>query len=137
MQAVIGAVLIAHGVITSAIGFTTVGNPGAPAMALPGFMSWWPGPFGRSWLFDAAGLGTPAAVVGGAIWLVSGLALVAGGLGWLGVGIVADMRYTLLVTGAALGVLAVALYFHPFYAAALLINIAIVGLLWTRASGAA
>lgn len=137
MQAVIGAVLIAHGVITSAIGFVSVTNPAAPAMAMPGFMSWWPGPFGRSWLFEAVGLGTPAAFLGGAIWLLSGLALVAGGLGWLGVGAVADLRYPLLVAGAGLGLLAVVLYFHPFYVAALLINIAIVVLLWTRATAAA
>ena len=137
MQGVIGAVLIAHGVITSAIGFATVSNPAAPAMAMPGFMSWWPGPFGRSWLFEAVGLGSPAAVVGGAVWLLSGLALVAGGLGWLGIGGLADLRYALLVAGAGLGVLAVVLYFHPFYLAALLINLAIVALLWSQATAAA
>jgi hypothetical protein len=137
MQGVIGAVLIAHGVITSAIGFVSVTNPAAPAMAMPGFMSWWPGPFGRSWLFEAVGLGTPAAILGGIVWLLGGLALVAGGLGWLGVGAVADLRYILLVAGAGLGLLAVALYFHPFYVVALLINVAIVALLWTRATAAA
>jgi hypothetical protein len=137
MHGVIGAMLIAHGVITSAIGFGTVSNPGAPAMAMPGFMSWWPGPFGRSWLFDTVGLGSSAAVVGGAVWLLSGLALVAGGLGWLGVGGVLDLRYALLVAGAGLGLLAVLLYFHPFYLVAVLINLAIVALFWTRVTAAA
>jgi hypothetical protein len=71
-------------------------------------------------------------MVGGLIWLAAGLALIGGGLGWLGVGPLAELRQTLLVGGAALGLVALALYFHPFYLAAVLINVAIVGLLWGR-----
>jgi hypothetical protein len=132
MQVVIGGILVAHGLITSAIGLTAVTNPSAPAMALPSWFAWWPGPFGRSWLFEALGLGTGAALAGGLVWLASGIALLLGGLGWLGVGPLVDLRNALLVGGAALGLLAVVLYFHPIYLAALLINVAIVGLLWGR-----
>ena len=126
--AVIGGLLVIHGLITSAIGFGAVTNPHAPAMAMPGF-GWWPGPFGRSWAFDALHLGTPAALLGGTIWLLAGLALIGGGLGWLGAPGLAEARYLLLVGGSALGLVALALYFHPVYLLAIGINVAIVLLL--------
>jgi hypothetical protein len=101
-------------------------------MAMPSWMAWWPGPFGRSWAFEALGLGSGASVVGGLIWLAAGLALIGGGLGWLGIGPLAEQRHVLLVGGAALGLAALTLYFHPFYLAAVLIDLAIVALLWGR-----
>jgi hypothetical protein len=131
-QSLVGGFLILHGLITSFIGFGAVTSPNAAPMAMPAWMVWWPGPFGRSWAFEALGLGGAASVVGGLIWLAAGLALIGGGLGWLGIGPLAEVRYALLVGGAALGLVAVALYFHPFYLAAVLINLAIVGLLWGR-----
>lgn len=132
MQVLVGGFLVLHGFITTAIGYGAVTSPNAPLMAAPAWMAWWPGPFGRSWAFEALGLGGEAAMVGGLIWLAAGLALIGGGLGWLGVGPLAELRHALLVGGAALGLVALALYFHPFYLAAVLINIAIVGLLWGR-----
>lgn len=128
----IGGFLVLHGLITSFIGFGAVTSPNAVPMAMPSWIAWWPGPFGRSWAFDALGLGSGASVVGGLIWLAAGLALIGGGLGWLGLGPLSEQRHVLLVGGAALGLAALALYFHPFYLAAVLINIAIVVLLWGR-----
>jgi len=133
-QVLAGAILVLHGLITSFIGFGAVTSPNAASMAMPSWMAWWPGPFGRSWVFDALGLGGGVSVVGGLIWLAAGLALIGGGLGWLGIGPLVEMRYVLLVAGAAAGLLALALYFHPFYLAAVVINIAIVALLWGRLS---
>ena len=130
LHSIIGGFLVLHGLITSFIGFGAVSNPNAAAMAVPAWMAWWPGPFGRSWVIDALGLGSGAAIVGGLIWLAAGLSLFAGGLGWLGVGPLEEQRLPLLVGGAALGLVAVGLYFHPFYLAAVLIDVAIVGLLW-------
>jgi hypothetical protein len=128
----VGGVLVLHGLITSFIGFGAVTSPNAAPMAMPGWMAWWPAPFGRSWAIEAAGLGTGASVVGGLIWLAAGLALILGGFAWLGIGPLAEHRNVLLVGGAALGLVAVALYFHPFYLAAILINVAIIALLWGR-----
>jgi hypothetical protein len=136
MQLLLGIVLVAHGVITAGIGVSAVSNPSASAVTLPSLFAWWPGPFGRSWLFDAISLGSGAATVGGLIWLVSGLALIAGGLGWSGVPILEDSRVFLLVGGALVGLLALVLYFHPIYFAAVVINLALVVLLWSRVSGA-
>jgi len=131
-QAIIGAVLIGHGLITSAIGFGAVANPNAPAMALPSWFAWWPGPFGRSWLFDALGLGTAFSVVGGLLWLAAGLLLIGGALGWFGVGFFEGMRIPFLVAGGVIGLVALGLYFHPIYVVAVAINLAIVVLLWEQ-----
>ena len=131
-QVLVGGFLVVHGLITTFIGFGAATNPNASAMALPSWFGWWPGPFGTSWLVEALDLGTPVAVLGGLIWLASGLALVGGGLGWIGISYLVEMKYALLVSGAGLGVVAMALYFHPIYLAAVLINVAIIALSWGR-----
>ena len=131
-QAVPGGFLIVHGLITTMIGVVAVTKPDAPALALPSWFGWWPGPFGRSWLFDALSLGTGASVVGGLVWLAAGAALIGAGIGWLGVPGLRDLWPTLAFVGAAVGLLALAVYFHPIYLAAVLINVAIVVLLWGR-----
>jgi len=132
MQTLVGAFLVAHGLITTAIGFGSVTNPDAAPMAMPAWFGWWPGPFGRSWLFQALDLGGGVAVVGGLLWLAAGVALIVGGLGWIGLPALADLKVPLLITGASLGLVALALYFHPFYLVAVLIDLALVALLWGR-----
>jgi len=129
-HALIAALLVGHGLITSVIGFGAVTSPNAPAMALPSWVAWWPGPFGRSWFFEAFSFGPAAQMVGGLVWLTAGLLIVAGGLGWFGLGFLEESRVTLLVAGAGLSLVALALYFHPFYLVAVAINIAIVLVLW-------
>lgn len=129
-HAIVAAILVGHGVITSMIGFGAVTSPNAPAIPLPAWFAWWPGPFGQSWLFEAIGLGTAAQIVGGFVWLIGGLLIIAGGLGWFGFGLLEGSRVALLVAGAAVSLVALALYFHPIYLLALAINIAIVVLLW-------
>jgi hypothetical protein len=125
MHTVIGIMILAHGAITAMIGVGSVTRPDAPGMALPSAFAWWPGPFGRSWAIDALGLGTGVAVVGGLVWVVSGLALLGAGLGWLGFGPLAGATSTLAVAGAVLGLVALVLYFHPLYLLAIAINVAI------------
>ncbi len=132
MQTLVGAFLVAHGLITTAIGFGSVTNPDGAPIAMPAWFGWWPGPFGRSWLFQALDLGSGVAVVGGLLWLAAGVALVIGGLGWIGLPALADLKVPLLITGASLGLVALALYFHPFYLVAVLIDLALVALLWGR-----
>jgi hypothetical protein len=122
----VAGLVVAHGLITTMIGFGGVTRPDAPAMALPGWFGWWPGPFGRSWLIDTLNLGSGATMIGSGLWLVAGLALVASGLGWLGVPGLAGMWQPLACGGAVAGLVALALFFHPFYLVAVLINVAIV-----------
>ena len=131
-HAAIGIVLIAHGLITSMIGFGSMSNPTGATMPAPSWLAWWPGTLGRSWAFDALHLGFGAAVVGGLLWLAAGLSLLAAGLGWLGVPVVSGQWQMLALIGAVLGLAALALYFHPFYIVAIAIDVVIVALVWGR-----
>jgi hypothetical protein len=128
LHTLIGIALLAHGLITSAIGLGAATNPSGAGMALPSWFDWWPGSFGRSWLVETLSLGTGAAIVGGLIWVSAGVLLVAGSLGWLGIGFFEAVRFQLLLSGAAISLLALVLYFHPLYLLAAGINVAIVAI---------
>ena len=128
----VGGFLVIHGFITTMIGVVAVTSPNAPSMALPSWFSWWPGPFGRSWLVDALNLGTPAAMLGGVLWLVAGIALIGAGLGFLGFAPLRDVWPLLGLVGGVVGLVTVALYFHPLYLAAVAINLVLVVLVWGR-----
>ena len=130
--AVVGIVLVAHGLITTMIGFGSMSNPTSAAMPTPSWLGWWPGTLGRSWAFDALNLGSGPALIGGLLWLAAGLALVGAGLGWLGVSVVSDQWQMLALVGAVLGLAALALYFHPFYIVAIVIDVLIVASVWGR-----
>ena len=129
---VIGIVLVAHGLITTMIGFGSMSNPTSAAMPTPSWLGWWPGTLGRSWAFDALNLGSGPALIGGLLWLAAGLALVGAGLGWLGVSVVGNQWQMLALVGAVLGLAALALYFHPFYIVAIVIDVLIVASVWGR-----
>jgi hypothetical protein len=136
MPMILGGLLVAHGLITTMIGVAALTNPIAPALALPGWFIGWPGPFGRSWLFESLNLGSGISVVGGLLWVGAGVALIAGGLGWLGIGGVREVWQTIAFIGGAVGLLALGLYFHPLYLIGLVIDIAVVALLWGRVTTA-
>ena len=121
---VVGVFVVVHGFITTSIGAATLSNP--PAMKLPAFFDWWPGPFGRSWLIDAFSPGSPVAFAGSLLWLCAGVLLIGTGLGYLGFGPLRETWPLLAVAGGGLGLVALALYFHPLYLAAVLINVVLV-----------
>ena len=129
---VVGIVLVAHGLITTMIGFGSMSNPTSAAMPTPSWLGWWPGTLGRSWAFDALNLGSGPALIGGLLWLAAGLALVGAGLGWLGVSVVSNQWQMLALVGAVLGLAALALYFHPFYVVAIVIDVVILVSVWGR-----
>ena len=129
---VVGIVLVAHGLITTMIGFGSMSNPTSAAMPTPSWLGWWPGTLGRSWAFDALNLGSGPALIGGLLWLAAGLALVGAGLGWLGVSVVSNQWQMLALVGAVLGLAALALYFHPFYVVAIVIDVVILVAVWGR-----
>jgi hypothetical protein len=129
---VVGIVLVAHGLITTMIGFGSMSNPTSAAMPTPSWLGWWPGTLGRSFAFDALNLGSGPALIGGLLLLAAGLALVGAGLGWLGVSVVGNQWQMLALVGAVLGLAALALYFHPFYIVAIVIDVLIVASVWGR-----
>jgi len=131
-HAVVGVVLVAHGLITTMIGFGSMTSPNSAAMPAPSWLGWWPGTLGRSWLFDALNVGSGPAALGGLVWLAAGLALIGAGLGWLGVSALTGQWQMLAFIGAALGLVALALYFHPLYLVAVVIDVVIIALVWGR-----
>lgn len=124
--------LVLHGLITAFLGLGHVTRPGAPALAMPAWMTWWPSPFGRSWLLDGMHAGSGAVVASALLWLGAGAALLAAGLGWLGVAGLAETWQRLAVTGGALGLSAAQIYFHPFYLVAVAIDVLVIALVWGR-----
>jgi hypothetical protein len=128
---VLGGFILLHGLITTVIGVRGVSAPDTPALAMPMF-GWWPGPFGRSWLLDGLNLGTGGAVAGGFVWLIAGVALIGSGLGYFGVPVLRDLWPLLAVSGASVGLVALALYFHPIYLLAIGIDAALILFLWER-----
>jgi len=130
-HAVVGIVLVAHGLITTMIGLGSMSTTSA-AMPNPSWLAWWPGKLGRSWAFDALNLGSGPALIGGLLWLAAGLALVGAGLGWLGAPVVSNQWQMLALVGAVLGLGALALYFHPFYVVAIVLDVLIVASVWGR-----
>ena len=125
-QVLVAGFVVAHGLITAMIGIGGITKPEAPAMTLPAWFGWWPGPFGRSWLVDAMHLGSGVSMIGNGLWLVAGVALLAAGLGWLGVPALSGVWQPLALGGAAVGLVVLAIFFHPLYLVAVLIDVAIV-----------
>lgn len=114
MKILIAVLLIVHGLIVafqSSGSFTPVGG-----VKNPGWLNWWPANLGQSWLLT--GLGVEQSLVaraGGVLWLVAGVALVAAGLGVLGVIVPSTWWRGLALSGAIISLLMLAIYLHPFY----------------------
>ena len=127
---ILAGLFVVHGLITLGNGLGAVADGGRKAWADPGlanaaWLSWWPINLGRSWLVDAAQLGPSGYALGGLIWLISGLAFAGAGLGLFGVPGLKGLWQPLALAGSGFGLTAVALFFHPWYALALLINLAV------------
>jgi hypothetical protein len=126
LQGIIGILIVLHGLVTAAIGAGTLANgPGVPN---PPWLGWWPTALGRSWLVDALPGGAAVPALGGALWIAAGLAVAGAGLGWLGAPLLRDEWATAAALGAGLGLAALALYFHPYYALGTLLNLALLAL---------
>ncbi|HSL45399.1 MAG TPA: hypothetical protein VK897_18340 [Anaerolineales bacterium] len=136
MKLLISALLIIHGLIVAAQSSGSFGSTIPSELQNPSFVSWWPINMGRSWLFSWLGLERTLTVyrIGGLLWLVGGIALVAAGLGVLGFIIPADWWRGLAIGGAAVSLFMLALYFHPIMivgtAASLAVLIALLWLQW-------
>lgn len=113
MHVIFGILLILHGVITLAIS----GGTFAPTADIPNprWLGWWPTQLGTSWI---PGLGW----LGGATWLVAGILLLGAGLGFFGFQIPVSWWVPLAICGAIVGLIALVLYFHPYYVPAVIIN---------------
>lgn len=132
MKILIAALIIVHGFIVagqSSGSFNPVGGLNNPA-----WLSWWPANLGQSWLLAMLNVErTLVARAGGFLWLVAGVALVAAGLGLVGVLVPAGWWRTLALSGAAISLVMLAIYLHPFYGIGIGASIMLlIALLWKQ-----
>lgn len=135
MKLLIGVLLIIHGLIVAGQSAGSFGATLPSEMQNPSFVSWWPINMGRSWLLSWLGLERTLAVyrIGGLLWLAGGIALVAAGLGVFGFMIPTDWWRDLAISGAAISLFMLAVYFHPLTIIGTASSLAVlVALLWLR-----
>ena len=135
MKIMISILLIIHGLIVSGQAAGSFGSAIPSEVQNPSFVSWWPINMGRSWLFSWLGLEKTLIVyrIGGLLWLVGGIALVAAGLGVLGFVIPTDWWRNLAIAGAAVSLFMLAVYFHPITIIGTASSLAIlIALLWAK-----
>ena len=135
MKLLISVLLIIHGLIVAGQSAGSFGSAIPSEVQNPSFVSWWPINMGRSWLFSWLGLDRTLAVyrIGGLLWLVGGIALVAAGLGVLGFIVPPDWWRDLAIGGAAISLFMLAVYFHPITIIGTASSLAVlVALLWLR-----
>lgn len=132
MKILISILLIVHGLITTAQSGSSFNPTGG--VPNPKWVSWWPSALGQSWLFSRMGLEkSVAGTLIGLLWLVSGAAIIAAGLGLLGFIIPSPWWRVLAGVGAGLSLILFILYAHPFYALGIGANLAILlVLLWAK-----
>jgi hypothetical protein len=132
MKTLISVLLILHGLITS---FQSAGsfNPGG-GVANPKWLSWWPAALGQSWLFPRLGVEKSLlSTFSGILWLVSGIMLIAAGMGLFGFIIPVAWWRVLAGVGAAVSLFLYIFYAHPFFLVGMGANLAILLiLLWLK-----
>jgi hypothetical protein len=135
MKILISVLLILHGLIVAGQSAGSFGSTIPNELQNPSFVSWWPINMGRSWLFSWLGMEKTMLVyrIGGLLWLAGGIALVAAGLGVLGLIVPSDWWRGLAIGGAALSLFMLTIYFHPMTILGTLSSIAVlIALLWAK-----
>jgi hypothetical protein len=135
MKIGIGVLLIMHGIIVSAQSGGSFG-PAVPAgLQNPASLSWWPVNLGRSWLLSLLVLDGSLSIqrLAGLLWLVGGLALIASGLGLLGLIVPSQWWQSLAIAGAVVSLFMLAVYLHPLFTIGAISSITVLAaLLWLR-----
>ncbi len=121
MLVIVGILMALHGLITLAIGGAAVsGAPASPAMArLPG-AGWYPIPMGESWFLRGG-----AAQLGGSLWVLAGIGLLITAASLFGFVLPGAWRQVGLIS-AALGLVGIGVFFHPYYVGAIVVDLAII-----------
>ena len=114
MKILIGILLIVHGLIVSSqssISFNPVGGTQNPL-----WLNLWPSNLGQSWLLSSLGIERSLlARAGGFLWLAAGIALVAAGLGVLGIIVPQAWWRSFALAGGVISLVMLAIYLHPLY----------------------
>lgn len=114
MKILFAVLLIVHGLI---VAFQSSGSfSPAEGVKNPSWLNWWPVNLGQSWILSPLGIERAlVARTGGFLWLIAGIALVAAGLGVLGIIVPITWWRNLALIGAAASLVMLAIYLHPFY----------------------
>ncbi len=135
MKILISVLLIAHGLIVAGQSAGSFGSTIPSELQNPSFVSWWPINMGRSWVLSGLGLERTLVTyrIGGLLWLVGGIALVAAGLGIFDFIFLTDWWRGLAVAGAAISLFMLAIYFHPIMLIGTASSLAVlITLLWVH-----
>lgn len=132
MKILIAVLLIVHGLIVagqSSGSFNPIGG-----LQNPSWLNWWPANLGQSWLLSSLGVEqTLIARASGLLWLVAGMALIAAGLGVLEFMVPTTGWRVLALSGAAISLLMLAIYLHPFYGIGIIASVVLLAaLLWKQ-----
>ena len=117
MQVLFGVLLAIHGLITIAVGSGSVSNP--LGVKAPG-TAWYPIALGQSWLLQG-----DVARLAGSLWVLAGVGLMATAASVFGIVLPTGAWPTLALISALSALIAVALFFHPYYAVAVVANLLI------------
>jgi hypothetical protein len=133
MKLLIGALLIIHGLIVCGQSSGSF-KPPTGGLQNPSWVGWWPTNLGQSWLLSGLGLERmPFTTVLLLLNLAGGIALVAAGLGVLGILVPTSWWATLAIAGAGISLFQLVIYLHPLTAIGIGLNIAIlIALLWAH-----
>lgn len=124
MRILIGILLLIYGLITISISR----GGGSSPVENPSWLSWCPTPLGSSWLLSLLGL-EPSIVsrLLAILYGVAGLCFLASGVG---IFIGQEWWRMSAIVGAALYVVYLVVYLHPWYRFALALNVGIFVALW-------
>ena len=129
MKILIAALLIIHGFIVasqSSGSFNPVGGVNNPS-----WLNWWPVNLGQSWLLSPLGIErTLVARMGGILWLLAGVVLMAAGFAVLGLIVPHTWWRALALIGAVISLVMLAIYLHPMYGVGIAASVALLAAFW-------
>ena len=135
MKLLISVLLIIHGLIVAGQSAGSFGSTIPNELQNLSFLIWWPINMGRSWILSLLGLDRTLVVyrIGGLLWLAGGIALIAAGLSVLGFIVPSDWWRILAISGAAISLFMLAVYFHPITIIGTASSLAVlIALLWAK-----
>lgn len=130
LRIVFALFLIAHGLVTMSLATVPVPAPGA--LRTPYFPAFWRADVDSAWPASRLGL-VPALVrtAGWVLWLAAFILFSDAGLGLLGIPVLHGIWQPLAAAGAGLSLLLLALFWHPWLALGVLLNMGILAGVYT------
>lgn len=122
--------LIAHGLMTMSLSTVPVPAPGA--LHTPYFPAWWRNNVDSTW--PASRLGIPVGIiriVGSSLWMAVLVCFAAAGAGLLGLPSLSSLWQFFAAAGGIISLILLALYWHPWLVLGILINVGILGGVFT------